>query len=609
MLIYSNSTKTATPILGTISYMMMTIIKRKFPPNFFQHTYIDTRNVSIDRKKQRKYIYGYKLPAIAFKPSFVVDDSLFIQREMQLIPRNIFFHNDYGIKASTEIKRMRINYEIKLKLETRMKMNDTLIYMMNKFPFNNYVSSDFIPVSFPLPNDFIEILMALLGFEENINSIRSFTTFLNQHSRFTFNYAKNLGTGNYNFFINMPVSFTIYFDGIPQAEFGNKNNVTADNYINFNCYIEFWYPATYKIFGEMEKVNETLTLLKRDKIALFYKQNNELEYLKNLFKLIENKKYSFYEISEFINPSFLKYLLKLKSIYINITNNTDNNIDDNKDFNDNKDNDELITDINENELIEFPSEIKEFLLTIKEKILKDKETLNSFDYEQENLILYKDENKKNLKTYKSVFERNNTSNILHPNNPNAPNYNPNEDIDSLESLYNPVNPKSPFNPYNIHNPLNNLNDLILDNFLFTGNIFKEPENRKIIDSDISKLILDIFIKDEIEKVYKGKDLIINEEFIVEINTITDKLDIYDIFTEEQRMVINYVIDNYNINDLIELRLYCKGENIFINKNLFYILWKKYKLIILKPLVNVVYNILVYINTAMYEQILKEIKKN
>lgn len=617
MLLYSNSTKSIAHTIGTISGITMNVVKARFSKNFFKYTYIDTRSISITRQDKKKPVIGFKYPAIAFKPEFIIDENLYPQQEMRNISIDIFEDLEDGLKIAVDLDRIRVNFEIKLKLETRLKMYDTLNYMKNKFPFNNFVSSDTIFIENTLPNDLVELTMKLKGFNLDLEGIQKFVGYLNSvNGNSDFSYKKNQGTGNYSVFMVYPTSFQMYFDGMAQGETGMKNNISADNYITMNTYVELWSPAAYKLTGEETTLGD-FTLLKVDRKYIDLDENDQFMIRLNYF--IELYRYLILRIGDTsfnllsnLNGAYADYInnlaaliAKYKSEIAELTSNYKNGI-------------------SAEEFEKYDELSKEFFSTMRtieasgfvynyislkpiNGLFPGNEMDYNLDYDINNLSLIIDNLKKSLQEIVKRYFPEDITNILHPNNPDNPAYNEFEDITLPNSIYNPANTNSPIHPDSIHSMGRSLYD-IESRYETTGEYGKEDLLESKIESDLNKIIVNFSIYGKNNLIVDGRKLFFDQEFLSDVNVAIDRLDMSELFSDTSKDVINYVNQNkLNINDIFTLYLRQRGSGGSLNKSIpFRFKWETYSLNIDYPLYNTTYDIAVYYDEVLYNEILQKI---
>jgi len=628
MIVYYNSIKSIANLISTFSSGMMETIIGRFPVDFFRHRYIDTASLSYQRRSPKKIIL-YRTPAISFKPNLSVEENLFNSNDIRnIIERKIKINEEDGTNLILNFERMRINFEIKIKLETRLLGYDILNYMKNLFPFNSFLHKETF-FEIPLPNDMVEIFMMLKGYSLNkIEDVRNFVSYLNyriDNSNFNFSYKKNLLTGKYAIFISYLQNAQIFFEGFPQIDFNTKNKISDYSFLSFECYIESWVPQLFRLDFE-ELVFKSFNILKIDKKFINIDEeenitevdfNHYIELYRFIMDRINNKAYL---ISRNLNKEFKRYMNYLLNILYKFNSNISSVINDYDE--------PIIDDI----LNKYPEKIRNFISEISyaeknnflfEKSFSSIKPINGLyegqentikdmnDPQKDNLDIFRKLNKEELKSYKTYFDEN-IGNILNPLNPLNPNYDINENINSLNSKYNKKNPESFLNKENINYIGNSMKDLegIFTNIYVDNNTFEDDKLESKIDSTINNtILLNFYIQNKPPEIYNNKTLFKREFFVTDINNQIEEINISENLDVEEKKVIEYILTNrLKIDDYFILYIKEKGD-FYNEKNRdvsFKVNWETFYIKFLNPKYNVTYELIIYRDVVLYNEILKKL---
>ena len=595
MLLYSNSVKSIANVIGMALGVTSKAIIRRFPSDFFKHVYMDTRLVELERVRAKKTIKGFKLPAIAFKPELNIEDLVYTSQEFHQPTLTIFNNGGDGVKMEVDSERTKINFEVKLKVETRLKMYDTLNFMKNKFPFNNFVTSPSFILESAMPTDMVEMLMMVLGYPLNVSGVRSFLAYLNASSAYDFTYKVNPATGKAVIFLQFPTTFQLFFDGLPGGETGMKNHVSADNYITFTANIEFWQPATYKILAGEINVGG-IDMLKLD--SKFVTVAPEEQYGVAVDHYVELYTYLLgkigndgFMLSSQMTSQFGSYINKLASTVVGYDPSVTNVLD------------KFAKDLTSSELNDHGDSIAELHRLSVAVVKLEEESQYNFDVDLNSLSALSLANDKIVDTFEQKFFVD-VINILHPHNTENPNYDAGEDLEGSTSLYNALYTGSPLYASNAENPNLNLFD-IKDLSRTSGDDEIDVDYQSsFLEETLSYIPLNFTVYGKATEVYNGKSLYLDEEFLSDINVLIDKLELADVLEDNFKDVVTYCLaNNIRLDSIFSVYARMRSAEIDEKSVSYNFNWRTLTLSIDKPLYNVVYNVLIYVDKVLYQNIL------
>ena len=261
MEIYNKPLPTSANIIGSVAGSVIQMMEKIFPKRFFNHVYINTRLVSIERYRRKRKLIGFRTPAISFTPS-LIDTQLLERRKDFLEQHNIMYNGADGLSLDGVFHRQSIEFEIKMKLETGQKLIDMLQYLRSTFNFDSkfylkdYLSMEYIPIECALPAHLLKRIIAVKGWDEyNTNIFQSLNEYLNQGKTdgLYFNAKKNYSTGNNTIMWVYPQNILCTMDGEPTIERGKKGRARDDNYIGFRLVVELNVPISFRMFVEEDK--------------------------------------------------------------------------------------------------------------------------------------------------------------------------------------------------------------------------------------------------------------------------------------------------------------------------------------------------------------------
>lgn len=327
--VVNKPTNTIYPAIGTITGALMNFFIKTMPDKFFNHTYIDTRLTSIERYKSPKKLIGFRTPAIALKPQLEMTD-LLLDRHEFIRPISVPFESiEDGIVMKLQFERIKIVTEIRIKVETRAKLYDTMLYLKNNIPFTGQFYLDTgasskpeSTLEFPVPNSILKKIAILKNKYDVVHSsisqhaIEEIVDYLNQNRKevYFYNYKTNYSSGRKVVNLAYDQALLCRFDGLPEMSSDKDQNSRGNHYLGMRASIEVWVPSAFRLFiDEQSELISTFTkavsLLKlynlSDKDLNQYVELRELIkgftdpdsmtpeiYKTNIFDIVTNPKYN-----------------------------------------------------------------------------------------------------------------------------------------------------------------------------------------------------------------------------------------------------------------------------------------------------------------------------
>jgi hypothetical protein len=291
------ASSTFSSIIGNITSVMKNYILKGFPPNFFSDIYVDTFLPSTKIKEDLDTVFKYRLPALIISPRYEAsNETTFdiipywrrawhpIYREARYNYKNVFFDEDGGYFINSIEDRIKMNFDLKIKVQTLMTQLDVINYIRQSFDTRGYFFLNNIPLETEIPKTIIVYLMKEKGIDRynpNLEDLEEFNTWLKTYSDGYIEIKKNLADGKDMYSYRYKTNILCKIEP-PEADAVNKKNlIDEDALVTFRLSVEFWSPVNY-VFETIKTdltEPEPLDPIEYDKgnIVLNYSFNSFLE--------------------------------------------------------------------------------------------------------------------------------------------------------------------------------------------------------------------------------------------------------------------------------------------------------------------------------------------
>jgi len=125
-----------------------------------------------------------------------------------------------------------------------------------------------------------------------------------------------------------------------------------------------------------------------------------------------------------------------------------------------------------------------------------------------------------------------------------------------------------------------------------------------LEETLSYIPLNFTVYGKATEVYNGKSLYLDEEFLSDINVLIDKLELADVLEDNFKDVVTYCLaNNIRLDSIFSVYARMRSAEIDEKSVSYNFNWRTLTLSIDKPLYNVVYNVLIYVDKVLYQNIL------
>jgi hypothetical protein len=618
---------TISGMIGSVTGCILNIIQKNFPENFFNHVYIDTRLASVEQRQRKKKILGFALPALALKPNFSLEDTLIDATDIMPFYEVLIKDEDSGLYIESIMKRVRINIEVKMKIESKLKTWDVIGWLNRVFLYKAPAVIPNVFLESVIPANLIKDLIKFKGYEQTISDVDKTLMYLNEYSHIEVEFLRRFNTsiGKNSILYRHPRNILYTINEAPQAEFSKKGLTDSENYISMEISVETWFPVGYRTnfqnningsnediippeietppwVGEYDYPYDQIIILEDDD----YDGQGDLEgdpfYPPDDLYLPDDENFYTEDFSNLVslftslNNIEIEDLIKLYLKNYNASKESFYNFD---------------TILDKNSRVEKLEHEYERFITIKNKakIGLNRKEIPEFLYLQfMNSNSFKLSNFAANQIYGNLIEP-----IVFPELPES---------DNLTDTHNP--PSTNINIFE-YTDICNLSDNELG--LINNEIYPDPDMEEVWDAEnelrlllsSNSTLLDYYLEDDSKQVILsfhgpmthgdydefGFKKIFSTFFVSDVNTNEDSLVLYEEFTPFFRNLISKVLAaSLNLRNIFHIYLYSRNGSL-INPDLYRFDWETLKILFLKTQINMNYNLVIYANLVQLKMLVSQ----
>jgi len=257
-ILVSRASTTVSSIIGNVVSVVKRHIEGNFPKEYFRRVYITTAHTPSQQNENPDNVYKPDLPNLSIRPNFEVQS----EHSFQHLPYWYYTHNyifqnklrNYrGVLYDEENEfyiysvpdRIKLSFEVKIKVESLMRQMDTLSYIKQTFNTQGHYFLNAIPIEVEVPKTFIKVLMDEYGVDPNNPSdLNEFNNYLKIYSSNYITSKKNLSTGKISYMYKYPANILCRME--PPTGDADTKNMSGDNFIvSLNLTMELWTPASF----------------------------------------------------------------------------------------------------------------------------------------------------------------------------------------------------------------------------------------------------------------------------------------------------------------------------------------------------------------------------
>lgn len=249
-------------------------LSSKFPPNFFKKTFI-TDSLSEIQMEDSDDVQKFAKPLLIITPKYTGELNGFDWRAVQQITaksnkmmNRVLHDSENDIRIYSIPDRIRIGFDVKIKLQSQMHAYNVLHYVKQAFEFNGYNYLNNIKLETELPRPYVRYIANKLGLDLTTSDGREkMDEYLLDHSYNSISEKIGLASGVSQYSYNYNTNILANFLDEPISD-KNVNNLVIDNTtVSFSFNFDFWSHSNYVLEVMDEEIDPQSFLEASDEIG------------------------------------------------------------------------------------------------------------------------------------------------------------------------------------------------------------------------------------------------------------------------------------------------------------------------------------------------------
>jgi hypothetical protein len=243
-------------LIGNATGYARYFIEEKFPPGFFKKTVIGGALAEVNMEDTN--IPKNSKPTLIITPEYTGENGF-----MELIPywhtaqyftfRNprkkyngVLYDADNDIYLYSIPDRIRLNFNISIKLPTEMYAYNVMHYLKQKFEVGGYFYINDVKLNTEVPMMYAHYIAERLGLDPSDPDGRAaLDEYFESHSYNRITEKINLSTGNSQFAYGYNTNILVNFPDTPTYEKSENNKIVDSTTVTFSFSFDFWAHSNY----------------------------------------------------------------------------------------------------------------------------------------------------------------------------------------------------------------------------------------------------------------------------------------------------------------------------------------------------------------------------
>jgi hypothetical protein len=253
------SAKVSTSIsslLSNVTAYAKYFLTSKFPPNYFKKVYISDSLNEIQMEDSN--IQKFAKPTLIITPQYTGENGF-----MELLPywhttqyftfknprkkyNGVLYDNINDIYLYSIPDRVKINFEVKIKLDSTLQAYNLLHYLKQTFETGGYFYLNDVRLQTEIPKLYAKVIADRLNIDtETVDGRQALDEYFLQNSYNGIMEKINLSSGNSQFAYHYKTNILTNFPELPSYEKNSNGLVTDNTVISFPFSFEFWSHSNY----------------------------------------------------------------------------------------------------------------------------------------------------------------------------------------------------------------------------------------------------------------------------------------------------------------------------------------------------------------------------
>jgi hypothetical protein len=243
-------------LIGNVTGYARYFLSSKFPPDFFKKVYISDSLNEIQMEDSN--VQKFAKPTLIITPQYTGENGF-----MELLPywhttqyftfknprkkyNGVLYDNVNDIYMYSIPDRIKLNFDVKIKLPTPMYAYNVLHYLKQSFETGGFFYLNDVRLQTEIPKLFAKVIADRLGIDQSTPDGRqALDEYFLQNSYNGIMEKINLSSGNSQFAYNYKTNILVNFPDLPTYE-KNSNGLVVDNTaVSFSFSFDFWSQSNY----------------------------------------------------------------------------------------------------------------------------------------------------------------------------------------------------------------------------------------------------------------------------------------------------------------------------------------------------------------------------
>jgi hypothetical protein len=255
-------------LIGNATGYARYFLESKFPPGFFKKTHIGGALAEVNMEQED--IQKFPKPTLFIIPEYTGENGF-----MELIPywhtaqyftyknprkkyNGVLYDNVNDIYLYSIPDRIRLNFNVRIKLPTQMYAYNLMHYLKQKFEVGGYFYLNDVKLNTEVPKMYAHYIADRLGYDlATPDGREKMDEYFLNHSYNGITEKINMSSGNSQFSYGYNTNILVNFPDTPSYERNENGLVTDSTVVSFSFSFEFWAHSNYimEIKGNTPEIN------------------------------------------------------------------------------------------------------------------------------------------------------------------------------------------------------------------------------------------------------------------------------------------------------------------------------------------------------------------
>jgi len=255
-------------VVGNLTTVAKDYIESKFPRNYFKEVHVTTEISSSEMKEDADDVKKKRLPILSINPIFMpsANDTLmesyprwrrggkrYMFRDTKSRYYPVFFDDVNDIYVWAIPNRIKVNFEMKVKVASSMRQMDLIYYIRQRMGTSGYSFLNEQRLETEIPKSIIKGMTQLTGVDTTDNDqVLEFLNYLQRYSNGYVTRKNNLSSGNPMYQFAYGSNILIHGESGSEGDKEKINMVEKESNVSFAFSFETWIPSTFILESKNE---------------------------------------------------------------------------------------------------------------------------------------------------------------------------------------------------------------------------------------------------------------------------------------------------------------------------------------------------------------------